>query len=425
MGYLRRVIHLPDVGLFFCPFFLQQAFGCNSVSHPYILSQFDILGSFDPSTHSKSGSFLQSLFIMKSFILAASAATVVAGQSLLDLGVDVHVGSLINLGVGLDLHLPEGLSLPEADADKPSAGPPAGRVNVWHPPHNGVMIDSCSDESSGDWHYVQPCGDNCKTDQPSQVWTTSTVSVTSMHTVISCAPTITNCPANGHHTTVTTVVIPETTTICPVEASKTKTAGATATPSGGAYPPPAASSPAYSGSVPTNTAVVTLSTQTAPAYTAPASSGPAGSSAPANSAPAESSPAAGTTAPASAPVSAPASAPYSPPAASSVPAYPMPGNSSAPAYTAPSTSVYTAPAQSAPAQSAPAPVYSAPAGSSPSSPAGGCTEAYCVAPVGTAPAAPPAVPTGNSTVPPVSGAVGRTEGVSLALFGGVIAAFFL
>lgn len=363
---------------------------------------------------------------MKSFILAASAVTAVAGHSLLDLGIDVQVGDLINLGVGLDLHLPEGLTLPQADADKPSAGPPAGRVNVWHPPHNGILIDSCSDESASGWHYVQPCGDNCKTDQPSQVWTTSTVSVTSMHTVISCAPTITNCPANGHHTTVTTVVIPETTTICPVEASKTKTAGATATPSGGAYPPPAASSPAYSGSVPTNTAVVTLSTQTAPAYTAPA-----GSSAPASSAPAESSPAAGTTAPAS----APASAPYSPPVASSVPAYPVPGNSSAPVYTAPSTSVYTppvqsapaqsAPAQSAPAQSAPAPVYSVPA-ASPSSPAaGGCTEAYCVPPAGTAPGTPPPAPTGNTTVPPVNGAVGRTEGVSMALFAGVIAAFFL
>ncbi|KAL7920062.1 hypothetical protein ACQKWADRAFT_328990 [Trichoderma austrokoningii] len=352
---------------------------------------------------------------MKSFILAASAATAVAGHSLLDLGIDVQVGDLINLGVGLDLHLPEGLALPQADADKPSAGPPAGYVNVWHPPHNGVQIDSCDDESSGDWHWVHPCGDNCKAEQPSQVWTTSTVSVTSMHTVISCAPTITNCPANGHHTTVTTVVIPETTTICPVEASKTKTAGAgaTATPSTAAYPPPAASSAAYSApAVPTNTAVVTLSTQTAPAYTTPAESGPAAGS----SAPAESSPA-GTT--------APASAPYSPPAAaSSVPAYPVPGNSSAPAYTAPSTSAYTAPVQSAPAQSAPAPVYSAPA-ASPSSPAGGCTEAYCVPPAGTAPGVPPPAPTGNTTVPPVNGAVGRTEGVSMALFAGVIAAFFL
>lgn len=358
---------------------------------------------------------------MKSFILAASAVTAVAGQSLLDLGIDVHVGDLINLGVGLDLHLPEGLSLPEADADKPSSGPPAGHVNVWHPPHNGVMIDSCDDETAGDWHWVHPCGDNCKTDQAAQVWTTSTVSVTSMHTVISCAPTVTNCPANGHHTTVTTVVIPET-TICPVEASKTKTAGATAAPSTAAYPPPAASSPAYTAPVPTNTAVVTLSTQTAPAYTAPASTGPASGvpTAPSNSAPAysappaESSPA-GTTAPAS----APASAPYSPPAASSVPAYPMPGNSSAPAYTPPSTSVNTPPVQSSPA-----PVYSVPA-ASPSSPAGGCTEAYCVPPAGTAPGAPPPAPTGNTTVPPVSGAVSRTEGVSVALFAGVIAAFFL
>ncbi|KAM0246079.1 hypothetical protein ACHAQJ_010359 [Trichoderma viride] len=371
---------------------------------------------------------------MKSFILAASAVTAVAGHSLLDLGIDVDVSDVINLSADLSLHLPSGLSLPENAENKPSSGPPAGYVNVWHPSHEGVVIDSCDAETADGWHWVHPCGDNCKPEQPSQVWTTSTVSVTSMHTVISCAPTITNCPANGHHTTVTTVVIPETTTICPVEASKTKAADQTATPSTAAYPPPAASSPAYSAPVPTNTAVVTLSTQTAPAYTAPASTVPAGGPpygvpsasagypAPSGSAPAYSVPAAESS---PAAPSGPASAPYYPaPGASSVPAYPVPGNSSAPAYTAPSTSVYTAPVQSSP-------VYSVPP-TAPSSPAGGCTGAYCVAPpAGTAPAAaPPApapsAPAGNSTTPPpVNGAVGRTEGVSVALFAGVIAALFL
>lgn len=348
---------------------------------------------------------------MKSFILAASAVTAVAGHNILELGINVNLSPVINLGVGLDLHLPEGLELPANAEDKPTSGPPVGYVNVWHPPHYGVVIDQCSDENDESWHWVHPCGDNCKPEQPAQVWTTSTVSVTSVHTVISCAPTITNCPANGHHTTVTTVVIPETTTICPVEASKTATPSAPAAPSTAAYPPPAASSPAYSAPVPTNTAVLTLSTQTAPAYTPPAASYPVpGNSAP----PAYSAPPAAST-PAVVP-SAPASSPYYPaPAAPSAPVYPVPGNASVPAYIPPSTSVYTPPVQSPPAG---VPAYSAPPAIAPI-PSGGCGGgAYCPPP---APA-----PTGNGTTPvPVNDAVGRAQGVSMALFAGVIVALFL
>ncbi|KAI1106491.1 hypothetical protein F4804DRAFT_31047 [Jackrogersella minutella] len=50
--------------------------------------------------------------------------------------------------------------------------------------------------------------------------TTLTVAVTSVHTITSCAPTITNCPANAGNGTgaVVTEVIDLTTTVCPVTA---------------------------------------------------------------------------------------------------------------------------------------------------------------------------------------------------------------
>ncbi|TFA99093.1 hypothetical protein CCMA1212_009244 [Trichoderma ghanense] len=344
---------------------------------------------------------------MKSILLAATAATAVAGTSLLELGLNVDMFKTIDLGADLKLHLPQGLDLPSAAAEKPSSNPPPGHVNVWHPSHHGVVIDSCDDEDSDGWHWVHPCGDSCKPEQPEQVWTTSTVSVTSMHTVISCAPTVTNCPANGKHTT--TVVVPETVTICPVEAAKTKTANQTPAPSSAGYPS-AASSPANSP-LPTNTAVVTLSTQTLPA-TGPAGA-PSGYPVPGSSAPALTAPPAVPSGPASAPV------------ASSIPAYPVPGNSSAPAYP---TSAYSPPAQSSPAgsPSAPsAPAYSAPpAAPAPASPAGSCSGAYCAPPAGTAPSAAP-LPTGNGTVPLPNGAVSRTQGAGMALFAGAVAALFL
>ncbi|KAL7947939.1 hypothetical protein V8C42DRAFT_342929 [Trichoderma barbatum] len=340
---------------------------------------------------------------MKSFLLAATAVTAVAGRSLLELGLDIDLSKTVDLGAGVSLHLPQGIDAPAAAEHKPSGAPPPGRINIWHPAHAGILMDGCNAETDDDWHWVHPCGDDCRPEQAEHVWTVSTVSVTSIHTVISCAPTVTNCPANGYHTS--TIVIPETTTICPVEASRTKTADHPAGPTD-AYPP-AASSPAHSAPVPTNTAVVTMSTHTLPAPT-----GPAGYPAPSGSAPAHSAP------------PAVPSGPASPPN----PAYPVPGNSSAPAHTAPSTSIYSPPTQSSPAgckgdncsPSAP-PTYSAPSG-----PADGCSGAYCAPPAGTAPGTAPPAPTGNSTAPPpVNDAVGRAEGVSMALFAGVIAALFL
>ncbi|KAM6480144.1 hypothetical protein HDV62DRAFT_119956 [Trichoderma sp. SZMC 28011] len=351
---------------------------------------------------------------MKSFILAATAVTAVAGRSLLELGLDVDLSKTVDIGLGLSVHLPQGINEQAVTENKPTSGPPAGYVNIWHPSHGNVVMDGCDDESSHDWHWVHPCGDNCNPDQADHVWSVSTVSVTSIHTVISCAPTVTNCPANGHHTT--TIVIPETTTFCPVEASKT--AHPSGGPSTGTYPP-AASSAAPSAPVATNTAVVTLSTQTVPAPT-----GPAGYPAPSNPAPGNG----GSSVP-----------PVVPSAPASAPVYPVPGNSSVPLGTAPSTSVFTPPTQSSPAgcsgdncspsaPSAPAapPANSAPP-TAPSFPADGCSGAYCAPPpAGTAPGTAAPVPTGNSTTPlPINGAVSRTQGVSMALFGGVIAALFL
>ncbi|KAH0531548.1 hypothetical protein TsFJ059_000367 [Trichoderma semiorbis] len=351
---------------------------------------------------------------MKSFILAATAVTAVAGRSLLELGLDVDLSKTVDIGLGLSVHLPQGINEQAVTENKPTSGPPAGYVNIWHPSHGNVVMDGCDDESSHDWHWVHPCGDNCNPNQADHVWSVSTVSVTSIHTVISCAPTVTNCPANGHHTT--TIVIPETTTFCPVEASKT--AHPSGGPSTGAYPP-AASSAAPSAPVATNTAVVTLSTQTVPAPT-----GTAGYPAPSNPAPANG----GSSVP-----------PVVPSAPASAPVYPVPGNSSVPLYTAPSTSVFTPPTQSSPAgcsgdncspsaPSAPAapPANSAPP-TAPSFPADGCSGAYCAPPpAGTAPGTAAPVPTGNSTTPlPINGAVSRTRGVGMALFGGVIAALFL
>jgi len=48
-------------------------------------------------------------------------------------------------------------------------------------------------------------------------WTTSTVYATSVYTVTSCAPTVTNCPV-GH---VTTDIVSLYTTVCPVTATET------------------------------------------------------------------------------------------------------------------------------------------------------------------------------------------------------------
>ncbi|CEJ91300.1 Putative Beta-1,3-endoglucanase [[Torrubiella] hemipterigena] len=53
--------------------------------------------------------------------------------------------------------------------------------------------------------------------------TTSTVFTTSTQTISSCAPSITNCPLTSGGTTVVTVTVPVSTTICPVTETRTHT----------------------------------------------------------------------------------------------------------------------------------------------------------------------------------------------------------
>jgi hypothetical protein len=110
--------------------------------------------------------------------------------------------------------LPAGLALPSASQDLPHAAPEPGLLDTWHPPHPGVLVDGCDSLKLDAWHWVHPA----KPAPPIAVklgWTTSTVTLTSTKTVISCAPTVKVCPTKGG-TTWTTVTVTSTTTICPV-----------------------------------------------------------------------------------------------------------------------------------------------------------------------------------------------------------------
>jgi hypothetical protein len=92
-----------------------------------------------------------------------------------------------------------------------------------------VMAESIqSTVYSTEYHTVTSCGPTV-TDCPASSTkvhtsvyplTTSTVYSTTVKTITSCAPTVTNCPA--HSTVVVTETIPVSTTICPVTASSTK-----------------------------------------------------------------------------------------------------------------------------------------------------------------------------------------------------------
>ncbi|KAH6973670.1 hypothetical protein BKA56DRAFT_104146 [Ilyonectria sp. MPI-CAGE-AT-0026] len=115
------------------------------------------------------------------------------------------------LSLGIDISLPGGLSLPDESVG-PTGEPPADCINVWHPPHHGVDIDDCDNDSDEHWHYVHP--GTKYPDQEQYAWTTKTVHATKIHTVTDCPAYVTDCPS--HHTYVTTVEVPATTTICPV-----------------------------------------------------------------------------------------------------------------------------------------------------------------------------------------------------------------
>ncbi|KZZ93339.1 adhesin protein Mad2 [Moelleriella libera RCEF 2490] len=162
---------------------------------------------------------------MKSAVLAAAAAAVVSAHDARSpLQLDAVVPKLLNftLCLGLDVQLPLGISI---DTDGCPKEPPTGDcTNVWHPPHH-VPMDGCDDNGSDEWHYVHPC--SCSAEVPHQ-WTTSTVTQTQVSTIISCAPTVTDCPANGH--TATTVIVPATTYVCPVAVTSTTLATVPAKP---------------------------------------------------------------------------------------------------------------------------------------------------------------------------------------------------
>ncbi|KAK3310804.1 uncharacterized protein B0T15DRAFT_507437 [Chaetomium strumarium] len=76
---------------------------------------------------------------------------------------------------------------------------------------------------------------------------TSTIFTTSIQTITSCAPTVTNCPANSVVTTI--VTIPVSTTICPVTETQTVVESSPVTvPGSGPSGSPSASTPVAGGS---------------------------------------------------------------------------------------------------------------------------------------------------------------------------------
>lgn len=102
--------------------------------------------------------------------------------------------------------------------------------------------------------------------------TTLTVAVTTVHTITSCAPTITNCPANSGNSTgpaVVTEVIDLTTTVCPVTAAESISSSMV-----GAH-----SSGLITGSTRTVTATPTSTGASSPEGTQPGNAGNGGASA--------------------------------------------------------------------------------------------------------------------------------------------------
>ncbi|KAM5346935.1 hypothetical protein ACJ41O_009940 [Fusarium nematophilum] len=117
------------------------------------------------------------------------------------------------LSLNADIKLPLGIELPINLDVGPKGSPPDDCIDVWHPPHHGVDMDGCDNEGDDDWHWVHP-GKPSYPDQGEYVWTTKAVATTHVSTVIDCPTNVPHCP--GRNTHYTTVVVPETTTICPV-----------------------------------------------------------------------------------------------------------------------------------------------------------------------------------------------------------------
>lgn len=309
---------------------------------------------------------------MKSAVLAVAAAAVVASaheaRAPLDLGLKVPGLVDLKLCLGLDVELPAGISI---ESEGCPSGPPAeDQTNVWHPPHH-VPMDGCDDNGNNEWHYVHPC--DCQAPAP-HTWGTSTVTQTHVSTIISCAPTVTNCPNNG---AATTVIVPATTFICPVPVTSTTLATVPAT---NTLP---ATQPAATWTQPANTqAPPPANTQTQPA-TAPGTVVVPG------------------TVPANVPGTVPANVP-----------------GTLPATQAPASPAATTPVEVAPPATAPAVV--APPATTP------CPESSVPVVVVPPPAGTGFPPSGNWTQPPaIAGASQTSQRVGAVVAMGLAAALFI
>ncbi|CAM1502164.1 Fc.00g041480.m01.CDS01 [Cosmosporella sp. VM-42] len=139
------------------------------------------------------------------------------------------------LHLDTNFKLPLGIDLPINLDIGPTSEPPEDCIDTWHPPHHGVDMDGCDNDGDDSWHWVHP-GQPAYPDQPPHVWTTQVVTATHVSTVIDCAHDVPNC----HGRVYTTVVVPETTTICPI-AVTTAYPG----PTTEVYPPPATTTNVY------------------------------------------------------------------------------------------------------------------------------------------------------------------------------------
>ncbi|KAG9258655.1 adhesin protein Mad2 [Emericellopsis atlantica] len=102
--------------------------------------------------------------------------------------------------LNLDVNLPLGISA-DLNLFGPQQEPCHECTNVWHPPHDGVIIDDCDNTHEHGWHWVHPCPEP---NEPSFTWGTVTATRTNI---------ITQCDVCAEPTTVTYV---EETTVGPV-----------------------------------------------------------------------------------------------------------------------------------------------------------------------------------------------------------------
>ncbi|KAI6780032.1 uncharacterized protein J7T54_007508 [Emericellopsis cladophorae] len=107
--------------------------------------------------------------------------------------------------LNLDVNLPLGISA-DLNLLGPTTEPCDECTDVWHPPHDGVIIDDCDNTHEHGWHWVHPCPEP---NVPSFTWGTVTATRTN---------TITQCDACAEPTSVTYV---EETTVCPVPVETT------------------------------------------------------------------------------------------------------------------------------------------------------------------------------------------------------------